>query len=120
VNNTISTNGGAITISSQNANDINSAVVINGLLDTGTGTGGVLMTSGGVTLNVSPNVGAGNITLLGNGSNLTLGDVTFSTTTVLSVSQNIIVNGTVTTTGNSNLTLFADDTNNNIGGVLVT
>ena len=120
INGGVNTNGGAISASTANPNDV-TALVDNGILNTGTGTGGVLSIGGGVNLNASPVVGAGSISLQGNGDDLTLGTVNLTSATNFSVIRNIIVTGALSTTGAaSNLGLYADDGGIGVGGVRVT
>ena len=122
ISDTISTGGGSISATTQNPNDA-TALVDNGVLDTGPGTGGTLTVGGGVDLNATPNIGAGAITLQGNGEDLTLGSLTLTSNTNFSVLRNIIVTGALKTTSagsGSNLGLFADNTNIGVGGVIVT
>lgn len=116
----ITTNGGAISLSAANPSNATS-IFVNALLSTVGGVGtGTLTVGGGVQLNVSPALGAGNITLQGNGQDLTLGTLTFSTPVSIAVSRYLTVNGTLTTTGtNSNITLQGDSGNIGIGGVYI-
>ena len=110
----------SISASTANPNDM-TALVDNGILNTGTASGGVLTIGGGVSLNASPVIGAGSISLQGNGDDLTLGTVNLTSATNFSVIRNIIVTGALSTTGaSSNLGLFADDTGIGVGGVRVT
>ena len=115
-----SVNGGNITLTAANdtAGD-QIALVVNGVLNTSTGTGGTFTLGGGVALNASPVFGHGNITLNGNGEDISLGTVNFGVSTVVSVTRDIIVTGALTTSAGSNLTLTADSGDSGTGGVEV-
>ena len=86
-----------------NPDDI-TALIDNGVLNSSPGTGGTLTLGGGVEINASPIVG-GDISLQGNGDDLTLGTINFTTTTDLSVLRNIIVTGAVSTSNDSSLSI---------------
>ena len=88
-------------------------------MNTSTGTGGTFTLGGGVALNASPVFGHGNITLNGNGEDISLGTVNFGVSTVVSVTRDIIVTGALTTSAGSNLTLTADSGDSGTGGVEV-
>ena len=113
-------NGGLITLTAANdiANDA-IALAINSTLNTTAGSGGLLTVGGGVELNSSPTVGAGNITLNGGGKDLVLGTININTSTDFNVVRYIIVNGALTSSNGVNLGLFADNHGTDIGGVLV-
>ncbi len=112
--------GGAITLTSANnaAGDA-TALIVNGVLDSTTGSGGILTLSGGVAINASPLIGAGNVTLNGNGIDISLGAINFNTSTVISVIRHINVTGALSTSAGMNLTLNGDNDNDGVGGVIV-
>src|SRR4029077_10413093 len=69
----ITTTGGAISANAANPDNNASALIVNGVLSTLGGSGkGTLSIGGGIALNAAPVVGSGNITLQGNGLDLTL------------------------------------------------
>jgi hypothetical protein len=115
-------NGGAISITAANTDSVDPAIIINGVLDTRGGSGGILAIGGSVQLNQAPNVGAGNITLRGAGTSTTLGTINFTSATIIStLDADIIINGAVTSTGiGSDLSFLADSNNNGTGGVRIT
>jgi hypothetical protein len=79
-----------------------------------------LNVGGGIELNASPILGGGDITLQGNGLDLSLGNVNFNSSVNFFVDRDIYVNGNLTTMGvGSNLGLFADAQNIGVGGVVV-
>ena len=130
VNGNISTSGGNIDLNAANNDPTNSgysALVVNSVLNTstgGAGTPGMLTFGGGAELNGSPNLGGtgqgGNITLQGNGSDITLGTVSFSSAVGFAAVQDITINGAVTTSNGAGLTLTADVNNTGTGGVDIT
>ena len=114
--------GGAITITAANTNNINPIIIVNGLLDTRGGSGGALVLGGNVQLNQTPTPGASNITVNGQSGATILGNLTFiAPTTIQTLDADIIINGTIVSTGvGSNLVFFADANSDGIGGVRVT
>lgn len=98
-------------------------MIVNAVLNSSGGVGaqGTLTIGGGVNLNSTPVLGQGNITLQGNGLDLTLGNLTFNVPITFDVNRYIIVDGALTTTGaNSNISLIGDAANTGTGGVWVT
>ncbi|MHB1222323.1 MAG: beta strand repeat-containing protein, partial [Gammaproteobacteria bacterium] len=114
--------GGSISITAANTDDLLSSVIINGVLDTSGGSGGILTLGGGVELNASPILGVGNITLDGGSHSQFFGNLTFTSAQIIAISNaDLIINGPITSTGiGSNLTFIADDNNTGLGGVRVT
>ncbi|MDR3477200.1 MAG: MBG domain-containing protein, partial [Gammaproteobacteria bacterium] len=114
--------GGSVTLTAANTNNLNPVIIVNGIINTQGGTGGILSSGGAVQINQAPVVGAGNVALNGNSRSLILGDLTFTTATTFSINAaDIIINGLITSTGiGSNLSFFADTGNTNQGGVRVT
>ncbi len=120
VNAAITTAGGAINLTAANPNNV-TAQIINALLNTSGGVGvGTLTVGGGIQLNVAPLLGAGNITLQGNGLDLTLSTVSFSSSVAFAVNRYLIVNGAVTTTNGANISLTGDASQTGVGGVFIT
>jgi len=66
----------------------------------------------------SPVIGAGNITLDGNGLDLTLGTVALTANTTFEVTRYITVDGALTST--ANLELLGDKNDTGVGGIYVT
>ena len=121
INASIQTQGGAVDLDAAN-NSSHSAValVVNNSVSTTPGSGGTLTLGGGLTLNVDPTIGAGNITLNGNGLDLVLGALNLSTSTTFEVNRYLVVNGALTSSSNVNIGLNADDNLSGVGGVLIT
>ena len=114
-------NGGNVTITATNTAALNPSVIINGSINTQGGSGGTYTLGGGVQVNVSPTVGAGNITLSGNTNSVIIGNITYTLPTTITVNAaDIIINGFVQTTGTGLLEFFADSNNAGTGGVRVT
>ncbi len=99
----VSVPGGSIDLTAaNNSSGTATALVVNNTLDTTSGSGGVETIGGGLTLNASPNIGAGNVILQGNGSNLTLsGTLNFTTPTTFDVNGTIDLGANITTNGNA-------------------
>lgn len=116
---TISTNGGAVNLNAANPNDETAALVIEGLINTGSGTGGLFHLSPGIFANVTPEIGAGDITLNGNGLDFIGGNLTFYTNLVLSAPRYIIVTGPITSVNGVSLVLIGDDNHTGLGGILI-
>ncbi|MFZ2314466.1 MAG: hypothetical protein WAW86_02245, partial [Gammaproteobacteria bacterium] len=115
----IATTGGSIDLNAANPDDQLFALAINGVLNTSPGTGGVFTINPGVRITATPIVGAGNITLNGNGLDFIGGNITVISDFVLRAPRNIILIGPVNTINGSSFSLLADDDHNGIGGVLI-
>lgn len=117
----ITTNGGAISVNAANPNN-STALYVNGVLDTTGGSGqGVLTIGGGIALNAAPILGSGNITLQGNGLDLTLGSLNFNNSIAFSINRYLILNGALTTsTSGANIYLTGGAANTGVGGVMIT
>ena len=108
-----------------NANPINvtstGGLTVNGVVSSLGGTGGTLSIDG-LTLNVTPTVGQGNITLSGGGQDLDLSaPLTIAASLTLFAPRDIYINAAVFASGAaSDLTLTADNNDNGVGGVLIT
>ena len=122
VNGNITSSGGNISLNAANPTGLVTALNVNGILNTTGGSGqGTLITGGGVALNATPVLGAGNITLQGNGLDLTLGSLSFTTPIGFEVTRYIIISGPITSSGaGSNLSFIGDAGHSGTGGVLIT
>jgi len=95
----ILSNGGDITLTgANNTGGTATALIVNGILNTSPGTGGALTIGGGLSLLVTPVVGAGDIVLQGSGDDLTIGGLSFSTPINFTATDNIFINGTISST----------------------
>lgn len=119
VNSAINSNGGNITLTAANnsAGDA-TPLIVNSILNSGSGSGGTLTLNGGTALNLSPTVGSGNITLNGNGLDLTFGTINFTSNIGFFAARTITLNGMFSTTNGSNLTLTANGTGTGEGIVM--
>jgi hypothetical protein len=120
INGAIDTNGGSISANSANPLGQDHALIVSGQLNTSPGTGGMLVIGGSTDLLTSPIVGAGSISLQGNGADLTIGGLTFDTPVEFAVNRYLTVNGNLTTNGGVNLSLVGDNDNDGSGGVFIT
>lgn len=121
VNAPINSNGGSMTLTADNASSSSSAIIINALLSSTPGAGGILSASGGVSLNVTPTLGTGNITLNGNGSNFILNTpLNLLSSHTFNVTGYIVINSALTSVANASIVLNADQYLSGTGGVLVT
>ena len=120
INGNITTSGGAIDLTAaNNSGGTATALIVNNPLNTTPGTGGVLTLSGGLALNATPTVGSGSVTLQGNGLDLSLGTVSFSSATSFAVNRFITITGALNSTNGTNLVLQGDRLNSGTGGVYV-
>ena len=115
------TNGSVALTSSNNAAGKGIGLVINGLVSSGSGSGGTLIVGGGLALNVAPTVGSTghNVTLQGNGMNLDLGNSDFhlkNYSVNFSVPGYIAVLGALISAPGQNLILTADNGGTSLTG----
>ncbi|MEQ1862469.1 MAG: hypothetical protein ABMA13_21330 [Chthoniobacteraceae bacterium] len=107
------------------AGDINitttGTLTVQGVVNSGTGSPGVLEFHGAVDLQASPVLGAGDIILTGGAGNLRIAaPLVFATSFTLTTEKNIIIEATVSATGStSNLTILADNDGDGEGGIYV-
>ncbi len=121
INADINSNGGAIDLeAANNSTGTATALVVNDPISTAPGSGGTLTIGGGLSLNATPTVGAGDITLDGNGIDLTLGTVAFTSPVNFELTRFITVDGALTSGAGDNLLLEGDKNNTGVGGVFVT
>jgi len=98
-------------------------VVLNASVDSSSGTGGTITVINGVTVNVAPTAGAGDILVVGSEGEIS--DLYINTAIVrasdisLSSERDIYIRSDVITTEGYNITLTADSDNDGVGGVLV-
>ena len=108
INNAINSNGGNIILTAaNNLPDTATPLILNAILNSGTGTGGTFTTSGGLSINTTPILGAGDITLNGGGLDLTLGALSVGFDAGFIASRNITLTDAITTSGGANITFTA-------------
>jgi hypothetical protein len=109
------TDGGDIFISSA------SMLTVDGMTDSRAGSGGILTIQGGVLLNVSPELGAGDITMHGNASDIIINaPMIWATEILLTAPRDIIVRSLIQTTSpDADIKLYADFSDDGVGGVRI-
>ena len=114
----ISTGGGNVTLTA------NGVVTVNQVISTQSGGGGTLSINGGVTLNATPLLGNGNITLAGsegpNADIIIATNLTLNGSFDIQTTRDIIIQAAIQTLAGGNIALTADSGLDGVGGVWVT